>query len=327
MMFTRKIILSSLYVLLWLYITLTCSHEIDFEFMVVNKSSRITQVKQTKQECIYKDCIKLCAIFESCSLNYNPLERACELSDDVTKSYGGIQAARNWLYVEKRKYQEGNEAKISDCLEPVTVRDQVLENITEMSRLRGRNFLNKFELEGLSQVSICLWFRITSGTKRKRFILSFPKNESSKCRRYFSIHVNRKNVLKFYVLTKPVLEVCDIKHRMWYHICLTFSNTAGISIHVNGQYVFSNNAGIGKTLDFRQGYLGQNYSTCGESVEENAFVENITSLNIWSRVLTNNEIQNMSIGKLPKDPSVSWQDIYGLLTNPEGETRSPTSLP
>lgn len=114
---------------------------------------------------------------------------------------------------------------------------------------------------------------------------------------------------------------------MWYHICLTFSNTAGISIHVNGQYVFSNNAGIGKTLDFRQGYLGQNYSTCGESVEENAFVENITSLNIWSRVLTNNEIQNMSIGKLPKDPNVSWQDIYGLLTNPEGETRSPTSLP
>ena len=322
MMFTRKIRVSSLYVLLWLYITLTCSHEIDFEFMVVNKSNRITQVKQTK------DCIKLCAILESCrSLNYNPLERACELSDDVTKSYGGIQAARNWLYVEKCKYQEENEAKMSDCLKPATVRDQVLENITEMSRLRGRKFLNKFELEGLSQVSICLWFRITSVTKRKRFILSFPKNESSKCRRYFSIHVNRKNVLKFYVLTKPVLEICDIKHRMWYHICLTFTNTAGISIHVNGQYVFSNNAGIGKTLDFRQGYLGQKYSTCSESVEENAFVENIASLNIWSRVLTNNEIQNMSIRKLPKDPSISWQDIYGLLTNPEGETRSPTSLP
>ena len=318
MMFTPKmIILLSLYLLLWLYITLICSYEIDFEFMVVNKSSRITQVNQTKQECSYNDCIKLCAIIESCrSLNYNALERACELSSYVANSNGDIQAAYNWSYVEKRKYQEENEAKMNVCPKPVTVREQVSDgiNFTEMSMLRGLNLFNTSKLEHLSQASVCLWFRITPGTKRKRFILSFPKNGSSKCHRQFSLHVNHTNVLKFYGTSRPVLGVYDIKHGMSYHVCLTFSSTKGISIHVNGRCVFSNNAGIGKTLDFRRGYLGQNYGICGVSVTKNAFVEHIASLNIWSRVLTNNEIEDTLIGKLPNEPTVSWQDMV-LLAN------------
>ena len=316
MMFTPKIIiLSSLYLLLGLYTTLTCSHEIDFEFMVVNKSSRITQVKQTKQECSYKDCIKLCAVTESCrSLNYNALEPACELSGDVAKSYEDIQATHNWSYVEKRKYQEENEAKMNVCPKHVTVSNQVLEsiNFTEMSTLRGLNLFNTSKLERLSQVSVCLWFKITSERKRRRFILSFPKNGSSKCRRQFSLHVNHNNTLKLYVASRPLLKVYDIKHGMPYHICLTFSNTTGISIHVNGRCVFSNSAGIGKTVDFRQGYLGQSYGTCSVSVKKESFVEQIASLNIWSRVLTNNEIQDTLFDNLPKEPSVSWQDIRKL---------------
>lgn len=170
-MFTPKmIIFLSLYLLLWLYITLTCSYEIDFEFMVVNKSSRITEVNQTKQECSYDDCIKLCAIIESCrSLNYNALERACELSSYVANSNGDIQAAYNWSYVEKRKYQEENEAKMNVCPKPVTVRERVSDgiNFTEMSMLRGLNLFNTSKLEHLSQASVCLWFRITPGKKRK----------------------------------------------------------------------------------------------------------------------------------------------------------------
>ena len=92
------------------------------------------------------------------------MECACELSGDIAKSYGDIQAAHNWSYVEKRKYQEENEAKMNICPKPVTDSNQVFEsiNFTEMSTLRGLNLFNTSKLESLSQVSGCLWFKITS---------------------------------------------------------------------------------------------------------------------------------------------------------------------
>ena len=249
-MFTLKMkILPSLYLLLWLYVTSTGSLEIDFEFTVANNSGRITQVVQRKVDYSYKDCIKLCAIIESCrSINYGRSRRLCELSGSNRMLNGTIQVNQSWSYIEKIRFG-------IDSLETLKSANACPGNLINNKRIvksieftRKSNYSMSFPVNlsygYLPHLTICFWF-ISNATK-KEFIFSF--SSPGECN-LFNLRLAGKKNLEFKLAPEEKLMAKNLTRGIPYHVCIKFSNATGASIYLNGRNSLSNDAGKGKKIN------------------------------------------------------------------------------
>ena len=324
-------ILSSVYLLLWLYVTSTGSVEIDFEFTVVNNSGRITQVVHRKADWNYKDCIKLCAIIESCrSINYERFRRLCELSDSNRMLNGTIKVSQRWSYIEKIRFGK-------DSLETLKSTNACPGNLSDKKRIvksieftRKSSYSMSFPVNlnygYLPHLTICFWF--ISNATRKEFIFSF--SSLGKCS-LFNLRLIGKNNLKFKLAPEEQLIAKHLTRGIPYHVCVKFSSVTGASIYLNGQNSLSNDAEKGKKFNFDKLYLGQNIEGpgCQRSNEDHAFVGHIASFYIWQKDLTQKEIQEVFNHIVPDEQKAYWENsIYGIFrTNNQPVKQSYLSLP
>ena len=317
---TRNMSVTSLLKMVNFFASFIFPYEIDYQFTVVRKSSKIMPVVGIHTNVIYHDCIKLCAFINSCrAINYNLEKGICEISKNDMANYGIIRSSESWSYIEKDSAEKIIEATDSDtCPKIYPNKGQNLTSIEFTNKSKKHDLYPVF-VKNISHLTTCLWFKSTFAS-RQQFIFSFIENKVNDCNYYFLRLRDNSTTLQIQTLSNLV-NVCSVNINQAYHICLKFNSKTGDMVYMNGKNILAKKANTNEKLNFEYLLLGQDTNKvsgeCNINLQNKAFIGHIASFYVWETELTDAEIEQVYNNNIPREPFFNWNNFIQNLTQSE----------
>ncbi|XP_070546311.1 uncharacterized protein [Ptychodera flava] len=153
-----------------------------------------------------------------------------------------------------------------------------------------------YTLPELSEFTVCLWIKVTEQKKFKKTVLSYfvPGDTLGSL-----VISNVKDVSMTLRNEKGKSSKIDLRDGKWHHLCVTWGSK-------NGQYRYYKDGVVVKKANLAKGLLvrgggtlvvGQELVPTGGFVEANALNGEMTSFNMWSKALTEVEVQALYEGR------------------------------
>ena len=327
---TRNMSITSVLKMVTIFVSLIFSYKIDYQFTVVRKSSKITQVVGIHTNVIYHDCIKLCALINSCrAINYNLKKGICEISKNNVANYGILRSSESWSYIEKDNVENIIEATDSDVCPKIYPNNGRNLTSIEFTTKSKKHAFYSVSVKNISHLTTCLWFKTTFAS-RQQFIFSFIKNKVGDCNYYFLRLSDNSTTLQIKTLSN-LINVCSVNINQEYHICLKFNSKTGNMVYMNGKYILTKKANTNEKLNFEYLLLGQDTNKvsgeCKINLQNKAFIGHIASFYVWKRELTDKEIEEVYNNNIPYEPFFNWNNFIQNLTQREYMKTSTLVIP
>ena len=182
----------------------------------------------------------------------------------------------------------------------------------------------------INQFTACHWEYQTFFNKDRSCVWSYcvigKKNKNMKCLQY--IFKGDVSTLNRHIIGKAQFDldkseqlnanINPYRHRQWNHVCWTYDKKDGnASLYFNGKMMGSMVVGLPNDRPYIEGseeadqsafVIGQEQDGIGEGYQsEQAFIGDVTELNIWDKVFDENEIKMMATCQsFSKGNIVSW---------------------
>ncbi|EDO40600.1 predicted protein [Nematostella vectensis] len=169
------------------------------------------------------------------------------------------------------------------------------------------------ELPDLTSFTASAWFQSRKGSTKSELqsIISIYVNRATSGNG-FGLHVTATDV-SFFVMNVHISYSITLLDGKWHHVCVTWENGQGRwMLFVDGSAVENGIVSTGEELTEGNLVIGQEQDKkAGQFANTQSFLGNVTSVNIWSHVISDDEVRSLSrdCPSLAHGNVMGWEEV------------------
>ncbi|XP_031569117.1 uncharacterized protein LOC116303676 [Actinia tenebrosa] len=237
-------------------------------------------------------------IYQQLSVDtYDEWSQVCSTYKEVVPVYDKSQEWDSWTNTEDNRQWETvyyNDSFVYDSI-------QTSPDMQEIHMVHDTNIDIPFINDRRNVLSICFYISASNGT----FSLSLLYTSLTT----FVLSLSNNNVvIKIGNETRSV--DAQVFNGMWHHVCVTWESNWGLWYVFQDGYLLGKGMYLGDTI-YIQGNTIMLASSGTKGLDKNLLIARISSLSMWSKVLSGDEIVHMSYGcNLYRwDTLLSWNQV------------------